>query len=232
MILAAHQPNFFPWLGFFNKIHRADVFVLLDDVQMVKTGSSWFNRCNFLINNEAKFVTMSVSRPSGTVLIMDAMINDPKWKKKLVGNIHSNYGRHPYYRENIEPIAALIEASSDNLCELNLAVLSHLIRLFGLEKTRILKSSEVEVATTSTQRLIDLVKKAGCDTYLEGGGATGYQEDNLFQQAGIALLKQSFVHPAYPQRGNPSFVAGLSILDSLFNCGVIETKKLIMAGVS
>jgi hypothetical protein len=29
-VVAIHQPNFLPWLGFFDKLARADVFVLLD----------------------------------------------------------------------------------------------------------------------------------------------------------------------------------------------------------
>lgn len=232
MILAAHQPNFFPWIGFFSKIHISDVFVLLDDVQMIKTGSSWFNRCNFLINNEAKFVTISVSRPSGTVLIKDAIIIDQKWKKRLIGNLLSTYSRHPYFKENIKPLQMIIDSGTNNLCDLNLSILSYLIKLLDLDNTRILKSSDLNISSFSTHRLIDLVKKTGCDTYLEGGGATGYQEDNLFKDAGISLLKQNFSHPTYPQRGNPNFVAGLSILDALFNCGVVETKKLIMTSVS
>ena len=35
-ILAAHQPQYLPWLGFFDKIAQADVFVLLDNVQFKK----------------------------------------------------------------------------------------------------------------------------------------------------------------------------------------------------
>ncbi len=101
MIMTAHQPNFFPWLGFFNKIYRADTFVILDDVQMVKTGSTWFNRAYFLINGEARFVTVPISRPSGTVIIKNAQISDPKWKKRVLSTIESSYARHPFYKTYI-----------------------------------------------------------------------------------------------------------------------------------
>lgn len=227
MMLAAHQPNFFPWLGFFNKIHRADVFILLDDVQMVKTGSTWFNRASFLINGESRFVTVPVSRPSGTVLIKDAMICDDKWKKKLISTFTMTFKNHPYYRENIDPILHLIEINSGNLAELNLSVIRHFIDLFNLNETKIHLSSKAHLSSTSTQRLIDLVKRHHCDTYLEGGGASGYQEDDLFHSQNVSLIKQNFVHPKYPQKGSSDFVMGLSILDALFNCGKEETSKLI-----
>ena len=36
MLVAIHQPEHMPWLGFFEKFLRADVFVVLDDVQFSK----------------------------------------------------------------------------------------------------------------------------------------------------------------------------------------------------
>ena len=63
ILVAIHQPNFFPWLGYFDKIRRADFFILLDDVQYPKTGAgSWSNRVKVMINGEGRWLTAPVDR--------------------------------------------------------------------------------------------------------------------------------------------------------------------------
>ena len=40
MIIAVHQPQYLPWLGYFDKMARSDLFVFLDNVQYNKEGVS------------------------------------------------------------------------------------------------------------------------------------------------------------------------------------------------
>ena len=42
MIVAIHQPQYLPWIGYFEKMDRTDAFVLLDTVQFKK--NEWQNR--------------------------------------------------------------------------------------------------------------------------------------------------------------------------------------------
>ena len=58
MIVAIHQPQYLPWLGYFDKIDKADIFVLLDDVQYKK--NEWQNRNKILTATGWQWLTVPV----------------------------------------------------------------------------------------------------------------------------------------------------------------------------
>lgn len=96
--VAIHQPNFFPWLGYFDKIARADIFLFLDDVQFPKTGGVWSNRVKLLIGGEARWVTAAVARNfNGTRTIREMkFLADNLWRDKVLKGLVTNYRRHPF----------------------------------------------------------------------------------------------------------------------------------------
>src|SRR5262249_17725400 len=100
-VVAIHQPTFFPWLGYFNKIARADIFVVLDNVQFPKTGGTWLNRVRLLIDGRARWVTMPVVRRyRGVRLIREMLISDePAWRRRLEQTLRSSYGRAACFDE-------------------------------------------------------------------------------------------------------------------------------------
>jgi len=59
MIVAIHQPQFMPWLGYFDKMDRADCFVLLDNVQFKK--NEWQNRNRIKTAQGAMWLTVPVT---------------------------------------------------------------------------------------------------------------------------------------------------------------------------
>lgn len=228
-IAAIHQPNFFPWLGYFDKIARADVFVILDDVQHQKTGSNWSNRVRLLVSGEPRWVTAPVERPPhGTVRVDEARLADGPWRDKLLKAIELNYRRAPAFARVMDIVAPLVTNPEELLAGYNIHAIEAIAGALGLADNRV-RASGFAVAGAANERLVALVRAAGCDTYLAGGGAAGYQDDASFEAAGLKLKYQSFAHPVYPQRGAAQFVAGLSILDALMNCGVERTRELILS---
>lgn len=232
-IVALHQPNFFPWLGYFDKIVRADVFVVLDDVQFSKTGGTWSNRVQLLTGGQARWLTLPIVRTyHGVRLIREMEIdNRQPWRRKLLQTLRSNYARATFFNAVFPQIADLVANETPSLLEFNLHVLTSLCRLMDIDPTKLVLASSLQVTSRATDRLVDAVRAVGGTTYLCGGGAAGYQDDDAFTQAGLRLTYQNFAHPSYSQGdyGDP-FVAGLSCIDALMHCGFDGTRQLIGKG--
>jgi hypothetical protein len=228
-IAAIHQPNFFPWLGFFNKLYRADIFVLLDNVQFPKKGGFWSNRVQILINNEASWITVPINRSyHGYKNINEIEIdNTKKWKDKLLKTIEQNYSRANYFSTVFPFISNLINTDSQNLFEFNYVILKSLIDLTGFSNKEIIIASQLSAKEKSTELLINIIKETGANFYICGAGSINYQNDSRFEEEGIKLIKQNFVHPVYNQFQNETFIPGLSIIDSLMHTGIEGTIKLI-----
>lgn len=227
--VAIHQPNFFPWLGYFDKIAHSDIFILLDDVQFPKTNGTWLNRVQLLIAGDAKWVTAPVKRDYQGKLLINEMFFDEKvpWREKFVRTLEGNYKKTNFYKENIDFISELILNPKSNIADYNIHCILSLANYLDLDISKIKKSSSMSITTTSTKRIIDLVKDVNGDNYFCGGGASGYQEDELYEQHDITLVYQNYKHPLYPQKGISDFVKGLSLIDTLFQTGKEATIGLL-----
>ena len=227
-VVAIHQPNFFPWLGYFEKLARADVFVLLDDAQFPKKGGTWVNRVRMLVNGRPTWVTAPVNRSYHGVREIREMQLDGStaWRAKVVKTVQASYVRALQFDEVFGRISGLIENPTDELIAYNLTAIRALAHDLGLDTDKLVTSSELGVDAAATERLVSLVKAVDGDAYLAGGGAAEYQQDELFAQAGIELIPQRFRHPRYPQPVEPA-VEGLSVIDALMNCGFEGTAALL-----
>jgi hypothetical protein len=224
-LVAIHQPNFFPWLGFFDKLRRCDVFVLLDSVQFSK--GSRTNRTQILVSGSPQWITAPVRRLGTDQLIQDVLIDDQRdWRSKVIKTLHASYARAPAFAASMPMLEALIADPSSRLADYNEHAIRRLAQELGLTGTSIVRASELEVSGRSTQLLVDIVHALGATAYLAGGGAGGYQDNELFAGAGVELVFQRFEPPAYPQlTATPA--PGLSIIDALMQCGAEGAAELL-----
>jgi len=228
-IIGIHQPNFFPWLGYFVKIARSNTFILLDDVQFPKTGSSYVNRVSILNLGIEQYLTVDVKRLHGTWNINESLFHNSKWNKKIFNTLQSCYGRSPYYNEirSLLLDEYLIEREYNNLAEFNSAIIIKISSLLELD-TEFTFSSKYNLNLTSTQRLVFLIKAVEGNVYLSGEGGDNYQELEIFNESGIKVEYNKFVYLTYTQFNSiDKLVKGLSILDLLFNLGIKESSALI-----
>lgn len=221
--VAIHQPNFFPWLGYFDKIARCDVFVFLDSVQAPKTGGSWLNRVKLAVNGEGQWVTAPIDRAfHGVRLVRDVEFAPKAWRAQLLKTLSSAYGRAAHYRQTMKLIEPLIANAEQNAACFNRAAIVALANALGIGNRRFVESSTLGVDGHSNELLVAITRATGSDVYLCGGGAADYFDEGVFAAAGIAVRYQNFIHPRYPQLSNAATIPGLSVVDALMHCGVDE----------
>lgn len=229
-VVAIHQPNFLPWLGWFDKLARADVFVLLDHVQFPRTSrGTYVNRVKLLVGGKDAWVTAPIVRThGGTQRIDEVRLDDSQaWREKLIRTVEHNYRRAAAYDDAFPIVREVLERPTERLADLNEHGVRTIALALGLDDSKFVRSSTLGASAHATDLLIDLTKAVGGTTYLAGNlaGST-YQEDEKFERAGIELRTQNFEHPQYPQAGD-EFVPGLSIVDALMNVGAGRTRALL-----
>lgn len=219
-VCAIHQPNFFPWLGYFDKIRRADVFVFLDDVAYPKSGhsmSSLTNRVRIEVQGVAQWIGCPLQRQAGVQPIREVCIDGGQpWRRKMLRTIEQNYRKHPGFDWAISVVEPLVSYPCGSLAEFNIHAVERIASALGLQVT-FARQSALNVEGKATELLVSLTRAAGCDAYLCGGGAAGYQDDALFASSGLGLIYQNFTESPYGPLDR--FIPGLSVIDYLMKTG-------------
>jgi hypothetical protein len=132
-IVAIHQPNFFPWLGYFDKIRRSDTFIFLDDVQYQKTGGSWSNRVKVLINSDGRWLTAPIDRSFQGLRNINEMTfsSEGDWRGRMLKSLAATYKRMPFFTETFSFIEPVVQNSQDNVAEYNIHALKSLVSALG-----------------------------------------------------------------------------------------------------
>ncbi len=216
MIVAIHQPNFLPWIGYFYKILKCDTFVFLDNVQYTK--NSFINRNKIKTSQGELWLTVPVTFSFGQKILEVRINNNSDWRKKHLKTFELNYKKASFFEEIYEMIKNVYyEDDWLYLADLNIALILTISDYLGI-KRKFIKASELEAEGKSTELLISIVKKLNGDVYLSGFGGAKYQEETAFEESGIKLLYYDFQHPIYKQLWG-DFIPNLSVIDLLFNCG-------------
>ncbi len=216
MKVAIHQPNFLPWLGYFYKIAKCDVFVFLDSVQYTK--NSFINRNKIKTPQLDAWLTVPVSFKFGELISEVRINNDTSWREKHLKTLEMNYKKSKCFEEVFNEIKQIYYLKDwQYLSDFNISLLKAITSYIGLNKSFI-KSSTWDIPAQSTELLVQIVKKMNGNTYLSGFGGANYQEEDLFTKEGISLEYYNFHHPTYTQLWG-EFIPNLSIIDLLFNCG-------------
>jgi hypothetical protein len=222
-----HQPDFMPYLGFFQRFLKADLYIVLDHVQFVNgTSRSWSHRDKIKTAAGERWLTLSVKKTACDTPINRIELSDSvDWIKDNLNLLTQNYRKAPHYAKIMPVVEALYRSPPRLLADFNLRSIEMLMDLLDVRVPMVLSSS-LEPNGHKNELLIDLLGKVGATHYLSGTGARDYMSPDLFRNAGVEVLWQEFTHPVYTQQFG-DFVPYLSALDALFNCGADGARKLI-----
>lgn len=211
--LAIHQPEYFPWLGYFDKLSRADKFVLLDSVQFDRSSLQQRTR---------------VVGPSGPVWmsipfvhkfpqrIDEVAVADQRWPTKHWKTLQACYGKAAGWKSLAPRLEAFYGVPRTRLVDVTAESVTLLADAFGLGAKEVVRASALSVEGTKSDLVLSICRALGATRYLSGRTGATYLDAAAFQAAGIEVVVQAFAVPDYP-RARPLSAEegqGLSALDA------------------
>jgi hypothetical protein len=168
MIIACHQPNFFPWLPFFKKMERADIFVVMQNVQYSR--NQFQNR--FKYQGSWKTLSVNTGKLSDKIYSKKYLAPQEDWIKI------KNSIRHDWL--NIFDLYM-----QESLAQTNFSIINEITKIMGIQTLLVI--DDLNMTSTATHRLIDICKKYEASTYLSGPSGRFYLDLRAFHEAGIEV---------------------------------------------
>lgn len=230
MYCVIHQPTYFPWIGFFDLLDQAAVYVVLDSVAFSR--QSWQQRNRVKTANGLEWLVVPVKKKGLLgAAISDIALVDDRFATKHLKTIKQNYQSAPYYATVYPLLQEGLETGSalGTLCGLNVTLIALIADYLGIS-VKIMRATSLPVQGKRSELLVSILDHLQCDTYLSTKGAEAYLKEDagIFQAHGVRIFLHEYVHPEYPQM-HPPFAPYASIIDLLFNAGP-ESLSVIRSG--
>ncbi len=227
MIMGAHQPNYLPWLGFFDKMLQCDVFVISDSLQFER--HDFQNRNRIKTPHGVRWLTVPVKHDgNGNLMPINeieiANHHNLPGLKRHWETLRASYARSPYWKEHKDFFESTYQKEWTKLVDLNMHLIEGLRKFLGID-TPLVKASSLRATGQKNELIIAQCKELGADVYLSGLGAKSYLDVARFREEGIEVRFQDFQYPVYRQP-HGEFVPNLSVVDYLFCTGGKRWRNL------
>jgi len=217
--IAMMQPYLFPYLGYFQLIAAADVFVLGDDLQYIKSG--WVNRNNILVGGQARLLTFPLKRDSFELAINQRETSDnfADEAQRLLNVIRSNYAKAPCFAQVMPMLEALILHPERNLALYIEHSLKQLCSYLGIH-TPFYRASDLTLPAPldKQDRVIRTARQFGARRCINAMGGTSLYDPRHFAEQGLELKFLAMDDGIKYRQFKQPFVGNLSIIDvMMFN---------------
>lgn len=228
MILTIMQPAYLPWLGYFDRIAKSDVFVVLDHVQMDMSSKTKFANRNKIRTKDGWIwltVPLKTKGKHGDLYLNEIEIaDDSSWSRKHLASLDANYRKASFYKEQRDFLNDVYDRKWPLLCDMCDEVTRYLLNAFDI-KTQVLYSSQLKSRTTKSDLILDLCLEVGATEYISGPFGREYLDREAFKKAGIKVWFHDYPHPVYTQAFD-GFEPYMSALDLLLNHGP-DSRKIL-----
>ena len=228
MTVSIHQPNFMPWIGYFNKIMRSDVFVFLNDVQFER-GKTFTSRTRILQHGEPTWLSLPVIGRGDLIKINEIRVEGSFiWKKKHLKTIELNYKKTPFFNEVFPLIEAVYQTESLILQEYNILFIKTFSNYLGIECDFKNSDSISESNLSGSDKILSILKTLNAKEYISGSGSGSkrYVSESVLRENHIRLTWQEYQAKPYNQINSKIFHETLSIIDLLFHKGKMSVDYL------
>jgi len=235
MVVAIHQPHYFPWIGYFDKMAKVDKFILLDEVQLQNSSFMFRNRLLAKCGT-VKYITVPYHKKSFlTKKYSEIEINNQiDWQKRHLSFIRENYNKSPYLCDILDAIEKIFGNDYIWLCDVTVESVIAIKELLKVNTEIILQSSlEYDRKAVKGDLVLEICKSIGAKTYISGKGASvDYLNSIGFDKNCINVIFQEFRHPTYQQLHGNEFISGISALDMLLSCGIQQSRDIFWNSVN
>ena len=170
MIVSIHQPNFMPWLPFFDKIEKSDIFVILGHCQFEK--NNFQNRFKI----EDQWQTLRVKKGNKPIIGKEYVNAAEDWE--IIKR------KSPQYKTILDRMDCCI---SNDLLGTNTKIIKFICDELNI-KTKIVTDYSTDFQ--KSERLYDLCKNYGATHYLSGPSGKNYLDENIFKKSDIGIIYQ------------------------------------------
>lgn len=214
-MISIHQSQFLPWIPYFYKILKSDIFIIMDDVQYQKNGVQ--NRNTIKTPVGESYVTIPIVSKS-TSLINEVTILNAIHLSKFLKTLTNNYSKARYFDIVFNRIKNLIEQNNYiKLDDFNKDLIFLILELINAN-VEVKYSSQFSLATKKDDLVLDLILACGKKSYITGTGGLEYMDLDKFYKNDIEIYQYDFKYKPYTQLWEKQgFIKNLSIIDLLFN---------------
>lgn len=221
MKIAIVQPNYIPWVGYFELINSVDTFVFLDDVQYTKR--DWRNRNKIQINGNEIWLTIPIKKHAFDSKICDIEVVNHNWIDRHMKTIQMAYPKKPGKEFIIDMYNQLLDKKFIFLNDINVWIIEKISDYLNI-RTNFFRSSQLNLNYKEKNlKLIEIIKYFNCDEYFSGPKAEAYLNPVIFKQNGVSLHIMDY-NKMNSNFANNNSDKKFSVVDQIINLSTNSSK--------